>query len=352
MRTRTVRGVTLVRRTEAELARRKRNWELGVVRNRHRLWTQTGSIPPGTLLRVSQNRGGLQLNAMPCRCCGKTFHIRGVSEGNVEYLGHLPDADGKPDTSFAAKQRLDAWHVNEVERPLRITFTGVDRWTDLQALRAINRRYPELEIEYAVLTGTPDGKEARFPGQETIDSLRSWSWTSPFRAAIHLCGRRARAVNARETTEIEKLCKDFDRIQVNSREYDYDAVERLAERTQQPVIVQERSNFNGEPPRAGLSYLHDRSGGQGVDTLDEWGIPWPNVPCGYAGGLNPGNVARAVAKLQGLGRADAWIDMESGVRTDDRLDTTKVDAVCKAATETLERIRGEQRNTGEARDER
>ncbi|MBR0879526.1 hypothetical protein [Bradyrhizobium liaoningense] len=50
---------------------------------------------------------------------------------------------------------------------------------------------------------------------------------------------------------------------------------------------------------------------------------------GYAGGISPENIHGVMSVLeQTTGRY--WIDMESGVRTDDRFDIEKCRAVCEA----------------------
>ena len=83
-----------------------------------------------------------------------------------------------------------------------------------------------------------------------------------------------------------------------------------------------------------VSVLLDASGGQGIDTPIKV-LPNADKPfkVGYAGGINPDNVADKLAYLiQHNEVGDFWIDMESGVRTDDWFDTDKVRrvlAICK-----------------------
>lgn len=76
---------------------------------------------------------------------------------------------------------------------------------------------------------------------------------------------------------------------------------------------------------------HDIAGGRGR-------IPasWPANPpagrrVGFAGGLNPDNVAQHVEAIAGSRDLTYWIDMESGVRDDDnRFSLDKCQAVCEA----------------------
>jgi phosphoribosylanthranilate isomerase len=71
-----------------------------------------------------------------------------------------------------------------------------------------------------------------------------------------------------------------------------------------------------------VDWLFDRSGGL-----------WPPHPggdrlVGYAGGIGPDNVADVLEQIGATG--PYWIDMESGVRTDDRFDLGKCRRVCEA----------------------
>ena len=69
--------------------------------------------------------------------------------------------------------------------------------------------------------------------------------------------------------------------------------------------------------------LLDASGGRGIDTpIDVFPT---SRKIGYAGGLNPENIADKLSFLMEnvkIGRF--WIDMESGVRTNDWFDLDKV----------------------------
>ena len=121
---------------------------------------------------------------------------------------------------------------------------------------------------------------------------------------------------------------DFDRIQVNFRPswYNYGALRGLAEAIGRPIICQHRDQymFPDQDPR--LQFLYDRSGGRGVPPkrLPKWHES--NGFVGYAGGIGPGNV---IDVLKGITAEDFWIDMESGVRTDDWFDLDKVEDVCR-----------------------
>ena len=93
------------------------------------------------------------------------------------------------------------------------------------------------------------------------------------------------------------------------------------------------------PALAGLpnhAILFDASAGRGV-APEGWPAPLPGHFCGYAGGINPDNVAGHIDKIAAAGAQDTWIDMESGVRTDDRFDLDKVRRVLKIAEPFVEK---------------
>lgn len=50
---------------------------------------------------------------------------------------------------------------------------------------------------------------------------------------------------------------------------------------------------------------------------------------GFAGGLNPENILERKEEIDILWEKDYWLDMESGVRTDDWFDLDKVEDICK-----------------------
>ena len=75
-----------------------------------------------------------------------------------------------------------------------------------------------------------------------------------------------------------------------------------------------------------VSVLLDASGGMGIDTpIKVLPNAGKNFKVGYAGGFNPDNVAEKLTYLYEQKEVgDFWIDMESGVRTDDWFDLDKV----------------------------
>lgn len=205
--------------------------------------------------------------------------------------------------------------------PSFITFTGLDAWTDLRRVANLSSRYP---IEWGVLFSPKrQGVDPRYPDGETLSAIM---WMAGIQKAAHLCGDHARSImQSGECGPIPVDLFYFDRVQVNHASPDPLAINAFRDGWGRfRCIAQSRgSEF---PADTSVDWLHDLSGGRG-----EAGAFWPEHPgrlVGYAGGINPENVASVIAGIN----ADApyWIDMESGVRTDDRLDLDKCEAVCRA----------------------
>ena len=104
------------------------------------------------------------------------------------------------------------------------------------------------------------------------------------------------------------------------------------------LIIQQKSAgamniFNAIKNRTKMSVLLDASGGRGIDTPVK-PLNIPGLKVGYAGGLNPENVGEKLEYLMENVEGEFWIDMESGVRTDDRFDIDK----CVSVLQTCQKI--------------
>lgn len=202
-------------------------------------------------------------------------------------------------------------------KPIWITFTGLDARTDMDRVEDLTKRYA---IEWGILFGGRLGKN-RYPPRSVVDE----AIRRGLPLAMHLC--KSFAADANEGTPPIDYA-GFSRIQVNraAGQYDINALARLAKSTLLPVIAQHRTDsFPQSPP--GVFWLQDSSGGRG-QLPSYWAKPFrPEQIVGYAGGLNPENVVDAVRHMPAK---TFWIDMETGVRTDDWLDLDKCEAVCRA----------------------
>lgn len=193
------------------------------------------------------------------------------------------------------------------------TITGIDETTDPARVQALSDRFP---VEWAVLMA-PDlqGAHPRFPGMVTIDAFRAL----PILKSAHLCGAHAKAVMAGVDPGID--LSGFDRAQINHRRPDAALVAAFAARHGVQGILQVRTlDF---PETGAVQALFDRSGGHGRVPL-EWPVH-PGRLVGLAGGISPDTVDAVLAAIDASG--PVWLDMETGVRTDERLDLDKVEAV-------------------------
>ena len=90
-----------------------------------------------------------------------------------------------------------------------------------------------------------------------------------------------------------------------------------------------------------IASLYDLSHGGGV-LPEKWSHPLAKtvIPCGFAGGLSPENVASQIEKIQAVvGEADFWIDAETHLRSADDLqfDLTRVRRFLEAAKPYIQR---------------
>ncbi len=203
--------------------------------------------------------------------------------------------------------------------PEIVTFTGLDERTDMDRVRALSLRF---RVEWGVLySPSRQGKEPRYPNQETLDRIHA---TPDLVLAAHLCGNHTRKLMEGIWTGLD--LDRYHRSQINHSKPVPEVIEAMFKEHAphiRPITQHRELTF---PDYKGIDFLYDCSGGRG--DLPNKG--WPEHPgagrfVGYAGGLNPENVAEQVAAMNP--RGVFWIDMESGVRTDDWLDLDKCEAV-------------------------
>lgn len=200
-----------------------------------------------------------------------------------------------------------------------ITFTGADDRTCTNWMRNLASKYP---IEWGVLfSPSRQGTDNRYPGGDKQSEL-AWSG---LRLAAHLCGGHARYVMGDgDKTRIPVDLGYWKRVQVNHANPDASRIAKFCHGWGTKGIGQHR---NGPfPADAGVEWLFDTSGGRGTAPA-----AWPAHPgigrVGYAGGINPANVLDVLRAINCNG--PYWIDMETGVRTDDWFDLDKCEQVCR-----------------------
>lgn len=206
-----------------------------------------------------------------------------------------------------------------LRKPEFITFTGADDWTDIRGMMALSGQYP---IEWGILfSPTRQGVDPRYPGGDA----QSRFWWSGLRLAAHLCGEHSRRVMEGKMPDIPVDLWFCDRVQINHADPRPDLAAQFVEVFgAHRAIVQCRAAFPISDSH--VDWLFDQSGGRGA-LPQGWPSHHGDRLRGFAGGINPENVAKIVGRLEVSG--PYWIDMESGVRTDDHFDLKKVRQVCE-----------------------
>lgn len=236
-----------------------------------------------------------------------------------------------------------------MKQPSFIAFNGVDEHTNLRVANELAERYP---IEWGVLYSSKSALNGmRYPKHyEGILNML----TGP--TAVHLCGSIARVMLryqellSEEERRILVVERPYSRLQFNGIK-DYcvkhpsdipwwmkhaPVVFKRDSRVQNDLLgVQEQlerqcviqvSKFHGVQ---GMCELIDNSGGLGIVLNDHVTVPDNGCVNGVAGGIAPDNVFDVMKFIQCDGDAEYYLDIESGVRTNDRFDLDKVEAICK-----------------------
>ncbi|MBP1205229.1 hypothetical protein JOD97_003271 [Duganella sp. 1411] len=205
--------------------------------------------------------------------------------------------------------------------PAYITFTGIDRADLLPGMLALSARYP---IEWGVLFDLAQEGAPLFPSEGVRRVLQS----APLRLSAHICGAAARSIV--ETGDAALDLAGFCRVQINhgragSSDSEIHNSALFGARHGVRAALQCQGDF---PTDARVDWLYDVSFGTGVRPAT-WPAAKAGLPfCGYSGGLGPDTVFDTLRKFEIGAGAAYWIDMESGVRTGNRFDLAKCEAVC------------------------
>jgi N-(5'phosphoribosyl)anthranilate (PRA) isomerase len=212
-----------------------------------------------------------------------------------------------------------------------VTITGADDGVRVQDLVDLSREFPF--VEWGILYSESRQGTPRYPGYEWRQAL---AVAPPMRLSLHLCGRAARELTEGLWTYVHG--PHFQRLQVNGYTPPAPKLRAAAHAHFVEVILQVRSEAElvGAAEDARLmpyaSILFDPSGGRGIEPF-RWPVRPLGVKFGYAGGIGPSNVEEVISAIGPV--EPYWIDMESGVRTEDRFDLVKVrDVLSRVASYT------------------
>lgn len=252
----------------------------------------------------------------------------------------------------------------------RVTITGADDQTDQREMLAISEEYPWCE--WGILYSKKHAGSSRFPSYPWLLALDALATDNPtLNLSAHLCGQWVRSMLMGEKTKFGTPFMPepvYQRAQLNfhgeASPYVFsEFLDCLAVRPTPFQWIFQMDGVNTHLFANALAYgntrqlsdalpadsiataappievvpLFDTSAGTGA-------LPacWPSadykdgngrtLPHGYAGGLGPDNIAKQLEQIAlAAGDARVWVDMESRVRSDDRLDMDKVRAVLKIA---------------------
>ncbi len=293
-----------------------------------------------------------------CFCCLKTYPSEKVSEWADDDSAICPhcgvdsvigDASGlELSPEFLEGMNL-YWFRSTRMPPSRITFTGLDTVGDLTTtVEAIKpwlrpRDVPKSdwtlpEIEFGVLYMAEKMGKPRYPDEDTLTAIAREAVHLCVPIALHLCGEASKP-NAwfDMTTHSPSKKSCWSRIQVTYIEglsaEEVVALARWGQSGGVDVILQRSlAPLEAIPWFPGLTVLADNSRGKGA-TPENWPAPSNLYALEdmivYAGGLGPDNIVTEWGRIsQARGHLGVYgIDMESGIRTDNRMDPSKVRAV-------------------------
>lgn len=217
-----------------------------------------------------------------------------------------------------------------------VAITGPDDAVNIGDLNAMAEQFPY--VEWALLCEPEAAGTARAPSFEWIDEFMR---EAKGHRAVHMCTSALIGLSNGEE-KFRRIVAGFDRIQLNFKYRDAGDSVNLPGLVAQVKSFPDKTfifQYGGKYMKllsafkgcGNMALLFDASAGSGT-LPGSWPAPVEGFVCGYAGGLSPDNV---VAQIRAIAKAapgyTTWIDMESGVRTNDVFDLTKVRCVLEAA---------------------
>lgn len=217
----------------------------------------------------------------------------------------------------------------------KVTITGADDSIDPRELSILSKNYPF--VEWGILFSDKKQGVDRYPSLDWISKLLLYD----FSLSAHLCGKYVSEACSGNWYWTEKEGHKgieifFNRIQLNFARTAFGFVDfNLLKSSLKDTRFTKKQFIFGHKNAVGIIKnnfsdcnvvpLFDGSGGKGI--ISKW-VDYPEMYCGYAGGLNPDNLdeqLESILKVVGIGDNSIWIDVESGVRTNNKFDLEKVE---------------------------
>ena len=217
-----------------------------------------------------------------------------------------------------------------------ISLTGADDKTTVKELEYLSEKYSLFECAILIFP------EAKSSNRNPTAGWRKHLYKSSVKnKAIHLCGT---SINdfAQQKISIMQDIESVQRVQINlqprwASEKLYENLIKVVEKNSHIEFItqyneQNKPYFHYWENVVNHSYLFDGSLGKGI-CPDKWISPVKNKSCGYAGGLSSENIFENLSKIFGVANDEPfWLDMESGIRTDNNFDLKKGDDVLLKST--------------------
>lgn len=228
----------------------------------------------------------------------------------------------------------------------KVTITGADDSVDHNDLVALQLKYPF--VEWGILFSEKRAGKDRYPTMSWIQRL-----SVDLKLSAHLCGGYSRSIfEDGDVSFLHNLHSSFKRVQIN---YNFGYNQNWSFRKmlayastysiRQIVLQYNKSNnnsiyhlideeCNGSLPD-NINLLYDSSGGRG-NAFVALQPPFKGIYTGYSGGISPLNIKEVCSVIYNsydfAVDEEVWIDMESGVRTDNKFDLSKVEYVLEMAS--------------------
>lgn len=217
----------------------------------------------------------------------------------------------------------------------RVTFSGIDAQTKVADLKRLYEKYPFVEFVFLYSIQANQKGLGRYPNKLILKNYKN----AGLPMAVHLCGQIAYdLVKTGDWRVVYKELKGymdlFDRIQLNIPKTKRFSRELTFPEDKQ-IIIQlhegTRELFSCYKHLPNVVGFQDASGGRGIQET-QWQEPETEF-FGYAGGINTENVVSVVEDLTIICDNDFWIDMETGIRTNDQFDISKCESICAQLVE-------------------
>lgn len=212
----------------------------------------------------------------------------------------------------------------------KVTLTGADTETEINALRDLSAQYSFLE--WGILFSYSRMGTERYPSLSWITNLIKYK--TEMNLSLHLCGDAVHQFLNRDPI-MYALATQFDRVQLNFNNVrtpvdPKEILGRLEQwRVEGRAIITQHNDNNAdlwkEIKVRNHHILFDASGGEGKLLVVQ--PPLEDKYCGYAGGIGVQNVLEIIDQIDKVNHHLYSIDMESSLRTDGEFDLNLAERV-------------------------